>query len=42
MTAYMLIESNDIGGQVADVLFEDLEYENMASTVYKGRVRTSN
>ena len=36
-TAYVLIETNDIGSQVADVLYEDLEYENMASTVYKGR-----
>jgi len=35
--AYVLIETNDIGGQVADVLYEDLEYDNMASTVYKGR-----
>jgi len=35
--AYVLIETNDIGGQVADVLAEDLEYDNIASTVYKGR-----
>lgn len=35
--AYVLIETNDIGGQVADILYEDLEYDNMASTVYKGR-----
>ena len=35
--AYVLIETNDIGGQVADVLFEDLEYDNIAYTVYKGR-----
>jgi len=35
--SYLLIESNDIGSQVADVLFEDLEYDNMAYTVYKGR-----
>lgn len=35
--SYMLIETNDIGGQVADVLYEDLEYENMAYTIYKGR-----
>ena len=35
--AYVLIETNDIGSQVADVLYEDLEYDNMASTVYKGR-----
>lgn len=35
--AYLLIETNDIGGQVADILFEDLEYDNMAHTVYKGR-----
>ena len=35
--AYVLIETNDIGGQVADVLMEDLEYDNIAHTVYKGR-----
>jgi len=35
--AYLLIETNDIGGQVADILFDDLEYDNMAHTVYKGR-----
>lgn len=27
--AYMLIEINDIGGQVADTLWNDLEYENL-------------
>ena len=27
--AYLLIEINDIGGQVADILWNDLEYENM-------------
>ena len=35
--SYVLIETNDIGGQVADVLYEDLEYDNLAYTVYKGR-----
>ena len=35
--AYVLIETNDIGGQVADVLLEDLEYDNIAFTAYKGR-----
>jgi|TARA_R110000765_G_scaffold362901_1_gene453111 hypothetical protein len=35
--AYVLIETNDIGSQVADVLHQDLEYDNIASTVYKGR-----
>jgi hypothetical protein len=27
--AYLLVEINDIGGQVADILWNDLEYENM-------------
>jgi hypothetical protein len=35
--AYVLIELNDIGAQVADILFGDLEYENVLSSVYKGR-----
>lgn len=28
-SAYMLIEINDIGGQVADILWNDCEYENL-------------
>ena len=35
--AYVLIEVNDIGGQVADILHGDLEYENMLCTSVKGR-----
>ena len=27
--AFVLVELNDIGGQVADILFQDLEYENI-------------
>ena len=36
-TAGVLIEINDIGGQVADILHQDLEYENVLMTTYKGR-----
>ena len=36
-TAGVLIEINDIGGQVADILHQDLEYENVMMTTYKGR-----
>jgi len=35
--AFCLIEINDIGAQVADILFRDLEYENVLQAVYKGR-----
>ena len=35
--AYTLIEINDIGGQVADVLHDDLEYENVLMCAYMGR-----
>ena len=35
--ASVLIEINDIGGQVADILHQDLEYENVMMTTYKGR-----
>lgn len=31
--AYVLIETNDIGGEVADLLFHEQEYENLFSTV---------
>ena len=31
--AYILVEINDIGSQVADVLHHDLEYENLYSTI---------
>jgi hypothetical protein len=30
--AYVLIETNDIGRQVSDILYSDLEYENMFTT----------
>lgn len=35
--ALALIEINDIGGQVADILHHELEYENILSTSVKGR-----
>ena len=35
--AYILVEINDIGQQVADILHQDLEYENMLATSVKGR-----
>jgi len=35
--AYILIEVNDIGSQVSDVLHHDLEYENLFSTAWHGR-----
>lgn len=35
--AYILIESNDIGSQVADILHTDLEYENLIKTAMLGR-----
>lgn len=36
-SAYCLVEINDIGGQVADILYDDLEYENVLMTANKGR-----
>ena len=35
--SFALIEINDIGGQVADVLHEDLEYEHVLMCANKGR-----
>jgi len=35
--AHVLIEVNDIGGQVADILHNDLEYENIMMMSWKGR-----
>ena len=35
--AYVLVESNDIGSQVADVLHHDLEYENLLTSSWYGR-----
>lgn len=31
--AYLLVETNDIGGQVADILHMELEYENILGTI---------
>ena len=35
--AYVLVEINDIGGQVSDLLYDDFEYENVLSTESHGR-----
>lgn len=35
--AYVLVENNDLGAQVANILFYDLSYENMLFTEFKGR-----
>lgn len=35
--AYILVETNDVGQQVADILQHDLEYENILVTKVKGR-----
>lgn len=35
--AYVLVEVNDIGGQVADILHYDLEYDNILMSTNKGR-----
>ena len=35
--AYILVEINDIGQQVADILNSEIEYENLLSTTWKGR-----
>lgn len=32
-SAMVLIETNDIGGQIADILYSELEYENILSTI---------
>jgi hypothetical protein len=34
--AYVLVETNDVGSQVADILHTDLEYENLIKSNYKG------
>jgi len=36
-TAYVLVEINDIGGQVADLLHHDLEYDNLVMVSVRGR-----
>ena len=35
--AWILVEVNDVGGQVVDILHTELEYENIVTTVAKGR-----
>jgi hypothetical protein len=35
--AFVLVEVNDIGAQVADILYYDIEYENIMMTSMKGR-----
>ena len=35
--AYVLVETNDIGEQIANILQHDLEYENVLTTVNNGR-----
>jgi hypothetical protein len=35
--AHVLVEINDMGGQVADVLHAELEYENLLSSTMRGR-----
>lgn len=35
--AYVLVETNDIGGQVSSILYNDLEYENLLMTKILGR-----
>ena len=37
LIAMELIEINDIGGQVADILHHDLEYDNLLMSSIKGR-----
>ena len=36
-SAYILVETNDIGEQIANILQYDLEYENILTTVNNGR-----
>ena len=35
--AYLLVEVNDIGGQVADILHDDMEYDNLLYVSMQGR-----
>lgn len=35
--AYVLIEINDMGGQVAEIIHSELEYENLLSATLRGR-----
>lgn len=36
--AYVLVEINDCGAQIADILYDDLEYENLLGAETKGRM----
>lgn len=35
--AYVLVEINDIGSQVADILYQEFEYDNILSSSFRGR-----
>ena len=35
--AHVLVEVNDIGAQVADILHQDMEYDNIMMMSWKGR-----
>ena len=35
--AYLLVEVNDVGDQIASILFYDMEYENVLMTAMRGR-----
>ncbi len=35
--AYILVETNDIGDQIANILHHDLEYDSVLTTVHNGR-----
>lgn len=35
--AYVLVEVNDIGGQVADIIHNEFEYDNLLSCSFRGR-----
>lgn len=35
--AYILVETNDTGQQVSDIMHEELEYENLITTTIKGK-----
>lgn len=35
--AWLLVELNDIGGQVADIIHEELEYDGLLQSSVKGR-----
>lgn len=39
--AYILVETNDAGQQIADILIQDIEYDNVLSTMQKKKVTQS-